>query len=327
MKRLNRSKGLSGIVRHAGLIAAWTASLYLAFPAQAWNGTGHRIVAAIAYQKLTPKVRARVDALLRSHPDYATLLTRGAPADAAGHRDPAALAREAFLAAAVWPDTIRGDNRFYDDTRPNAQPTPLLPGFSDMARHTNWHYLDVPFAPDGATPEPAPTPNALMELQRLLPEIHSLPKDSPKIAYDIPWIEHLVGDVHQPLHCTSRFLKVQPKGDAGGNGVIVAPNRTLHALWDDAAGSDTGDEYVTKYAAEAIAQNPARKISKDPKKWIDESFKLDKSDVYTFGLEVGSRDHPLALPAGYEENAKRVARQRIALAGYRLAAVLNERLK
>ena len=38
-------------------------------PAWAWNAAGHRIVAAIAYDQLTPATRARVDDLIRRHPD------------------------------------------------------------------------------------------------------------------------------------------------------------------------------------------------------------------------------------------------------------------
>lgn len=303
-------------MRLFGLLAAWLAILPSAF---GWNATGHRLIAAIAYDRLSPKARARVDELVRHHPDYELIFTRNAPAD------PAARAREAFLAAAVWPDTIKGDRLFWDDTRQDAHSTDLLPGFPDMKRHTNWHYYDTPYAPDGVKPGHQQPPHALSELPRLIREIGKAPEMT--ASYDLPWIEHIVGDLHQPLHCVSRFLLSQPKGDAGGNGVIVG-RRTLHALWDDAAGSDVSDAYVTKYAAEAVAAHPApQRPEKNPKKWIAEGFALSKSEVYTFGLETGSREHPLELPPGYVENMRRVAQAQIALAGYRLAAVLNDKLK
>jgi len=304
-------------MRFFGLIAAWLAILPSAF---GWNATGHRIIAAIAYDRLTPHARIRVDDLLKHHPDYATILTRNAPTD------PAARARAAFLAAAEWPDTIKGDARFWDDTRADAHPTDLIPGFPDMKRHTNWHYYDTPYAPDGAAPGHQDPPHALSELPRLIREISKAPDDL--AAYDLLWIEHIEGDLHQPLHCVSRFLKSQPKGDAGGNGVILGERRNLHSLWDGAAGNDISDAYIAKYAAEAVAAHPApRRIEKNPKKWIEEGFALSKSEVYTFGLETGSREHPLTLPASYTENAQRIAQAQIALAGYRLAAVLNDRLK
>jgi hypothetical protein len=286
-------------------------------PAGAWNATGHRIIAAIAYDRLTPAVRARVDDLIRRHPDYGTLLTQDAPTE------PRARARAAFEAAAVWPDLMRRDERFFDETRADVRPTRSLAGFPNMGRHTIWHYIDIPYAPDGAPVQNQNPPNALTEIQRLLAEI-GREQGSAIGPYDLPWIEHLAGDVHQPLHCVSRFLRSQPQGDAGGNRVIVAPNRTLHALWDDAAGQDVTDAYVNRYAAEVTAQYPLpERISTSPQEWVDEGFALAKQEVYTFGLETGSSDRPLALPAAYEENARRIARQRIAIAGYRLAAVLN----
>ena len=298
-----------------------------ALPALAWNGTGHRICAAITYDHLTLAARARVDELLRHHPDYATLLTRDSPPD------PQARALAAFLAASAWPDTIRGDKRFYDDTKPEEMPTPTLPGFPDMKRHTNWHYIDMPYSPEGVPAQVEPPPTALSELERILgKEIE---------PYDLPWLLHMEEDVHQPLHDVSRFLKSEPMGDQGGNLVFVAAEgvrpggrlfQTLHAVWDNLAGSDLSDAYVTRMAGEISAEymaafGPNPKTPKDPKKWIAEGFKLAKSQVYTFGLDTGTKEMPLKLPNKYEENARRVARRQIAEAGLRMAAVLNEKFR
>lgn len=293
-------------------------SLSLALPASAWDGTGHRVIAAIAYERLTPKARARVDDLIRHHPDYEAIFLQGAPADEAGR------AQAAFITAAVWPDTIKGDRRFWDDTHKDAEPTPLLPGFPDMKRHTNWHYYDTPYAPDGAHAEKQLPPSALSELPRLIRGI-----DEPQNAvYDLPWLVHVEGDVHQPLHCIGRTLKSTGKSDAGGNLVFVTPGRNLHSLWDSACGTDQSDAYVSQYAAEATAAHPApQHLEKNPKKWIQEGAKLAIAEVYTFGLETGSREHPVELTKTYVENARKIAQAQIALAGYRLAAVLNERFK
>lgn len=316
-------------MRYLGLLAASFSILFsAASPAFGWNATGHRLIAAIAYDRLTPKARARVDALIRQHPDYEKTFLR----DVAS-ADPKARARAAFIAAAVWPDQIKGDPRFYDETRSNASPTQLLPGFPDMARHTTWHYYDTPIAPDGTEAEKQKPPHALSELNRILPIIGTKadvpPTSASNPAYLLPWLEHIAGDVHQPLHCVSRFLKSMPKGDQGGNLVYVGPNgRNLHSLWDGAAGRDLSDDYAAKYIADATTAHPAaRHNEKRPEKWIEEGYKISLSDVYTFGLETGTREHPIPLPSGYEANAAKVAQQRIAIAGYRLAAVLNEKLK
>jgi hypothetical protein len=290
-------------------IAALAFSVFLVAPARAWNATGHRVIAAIAYDRLAPKARARVDDLLRRHPDFGTLLPR----------DP----RDAFLAASVWPDVIKSDNRFYDDTREDAKPTLLLPGFPTMARHTNWHYIDIPFSPDGTPLEQPKSPNALEQLQRILKEMLT--------SYDLPWLIHVEGDVHQPLHCVSRFTKSVPKGDAGGNQVFVTPGRNLHSVWDDAGGNDASNDYVNRFASEITAEFIQKhgehpRLSRDPKKWIDEGFQLAQHDVYTFGPETGSREHPLPLPADYLAHASQVARSQLALAGFRLASVLNQKI-
>jgi hypothetical protein len=142
------------------------------------------------------------------------------------------------------------------------------------------------------------------------------------------WIEHMVGDVHQPLHCISRILRSMPEGDAGGNRVFVTPVGNLHGLWDGAPGRDASDASVTRLAAEIAKEHPApSQIEINPKKWIKEGAELARVEVYTFGLETGTRDHPIPLPESYAENARRIARTQMAIAGYRLAAVLNDRLK
>jgi hypothetical protein len=301
------------------------AALLLAFPAAAWNYSGHQIIAEIAYERLTPQVRARVDQMIRDHPDYKDIFTKDAPP--AIKSDAAALARYAFVRAAPWPDLIRGDTRFYDEGRPDAQPTPLLPGFPDMMRHGPWHYFDMPFSGDGTPVIEQQPPHLMTELPRLLAEIATV--NSQQAAYDLPWIEHLVGDSHQPLHLTGRFLKSQPKGDAGGNFVFVEPGRTLHSLWDDAAAPrDLSDEDVIRYAREITAEYPAGPpLSLDPTHWAAESFELDKTAVYTFGLGPGTKEQPLILPPGYEERAKRIARERVAVAGYRLAGAIIKYLQ
>jgi hypothetical protein len=310
-------------MRPLGILAAWTATLYFALPSAAWNSTGHRIIAAIAYERLTPETRIKVDALIQAHPDYSRFI-RNAPAD------PAARARAAFMAASIWPDDIKGDPRFWDDTHDGAVPTPILPGFSDMKRHVNWHYYDTPYSPDHKrVPKPKP-PSALTELPRLIRELGSAPESIR--AYDLPWIEHILGDIHQPLHCISRFLKSEPRPDAGGNSVILVRYRNLHSLWDESAGNNPSDEYVARYAAGVAAETPppdrlGRNALTNVRAWIQEGAKIAKTEVYTFGDETGSQEHPLELAESYVENSHQVARARVALAGYRLAIVLNQRLK
>lgn len=313
------------------LLVTTLAALLFVPPAPAWNFVTHRVIAAIAYDQLKPSTRARVDALIRLHPDYVTLFTRNAPAD-----EPA-LARAAFIEAAVWADQIRSDPRFYEDSRADAALTPVLPGFPGMKRHTAWHFIDLPFSQDGTPLEPAAEPNLVTALETLAADI-TRPRISASLqAYDLVWLIHLFGDVHAPLHCTARFAADQPKGDQGGNLVFVSSGQppvtiTLHKYWDDAIGTDQSPDWIASTAQEIVASHPAQKTSSRPPRftpaiWAQESLTIAKTEIYSFGREGGSREHPLALAAGYDVNARRVAEDQVAKAAVRLSAFLNLRLK
>lgn len=315
----------------ARIAAAIAALSVLTVPALAWNAVGHRAVAALAYDNLSAKARARVDDLIRRHPDY-NKWTEGAPADAKRK------ARFAFTKAAVWPDTIKGDSRFYDEARRDAKATPTLAGFPDMKQHRNWHYFDIPFSTDG-TPFPTPNeeePSALSVLNRIIPLMGKGPVGKASMedpVYLLPWLLHLVGDEHQPLHCTTRYRKGQvdsrgrAMGDLGGNTVNVVGTYNLHAFWDDALGQVDSDKYMeglVKY----LAKQPKEKTPElTPKKWIEEGSKLAQEVVYSFGNEGGFKDSPLRLDSAYVAKARATARARAAIGARRLAAVLNRELK
>src|SRR6266571_5201617 len=70
--------------------------------------------------------------------------------------------------------------------------------------------VDTPFTPDGARTRPPEQPNALDEIKRF-ERIQQM--SAPMQSYVLPWLIHLVGDVHQPLHATARFTRDFPRGD------------------------------------------------------------------------------------------------------------------
>lgn len=54
-------------------------------------------------------------------------------------------------------------------------------------------------------------------------------------SYALRLLIHYLGDIHQPLHASSRVDKQYPKGDAGGNFFHVTPKddaKNLHSVWD-----------------------------------------------------------------------------------------------
>ena len=294
----------------------------------AWNGVGHKAVAGLAYDLLNAKARARVDDLIRSHPDFA-MLAEGGP------QDEEARVRHAFMKAAFWPDIIRGDQRFYDEAKRDAVATETKPGFPDMKRRLNWHYINVAFSTDGTETLPTPTPNVLTQVKWLLGLISGpkSPGDAEDPVYFLPWLEHLVGDIHQPLHCGTRYRKGQvnpdtgkPWSDLGGNTVNVVGSYNLHAYWDEALGITDTPAYV-EGVVKALAKRGTKSVDVlDPDMWVDEGFVIAKEVVYSFGNEGGSKQDPINFTDEYRVKAQQVALDRAALGARRMAALLNERL-
>src|SRR5437867_4848153 len=123
----------------------------------AWNGTGHKAIALIAYERLTAAARQRVDQVLAKHPDYPNWIAEVPAADRG---------RAEFLAAATWPDAIRSDPWFHDDNRRTTPPIPGLPPGA-QARHADWHFINMPFSPDDTPTIAAPPSNIVTKLQEL----------------------------------------------------------------------------------------------------------------------------------------------------------------
>jgi hypothetical protein len=304
-----------------GLATAATSAL-------AWDDFGHMVVAAIAYGQLkgSPAIRPKVDALIELNPDYPTWIA-GVPAAQRGE--------VAFLMASRWPDAIKRKSTYVNDGADNGE-TPVEPvaslniGYQDKARHKYWHYKDVGFSTDGTPVEPAKVPNVETQIVRFRATLAS-PKAGPGLkSYDLSWLVHLVGDVHQPLHATSRFTADLPHGDVGGNKVALCtplPCRAeLHAFWDDAIGTDEGTAPAIARAA-AIAPAPAAdaRITKGST-WIQESVDAAKADVYVAPIGAAGQG-PYAVDDAYRARARDVATQRIALAGARLASLIRTALK
>ena len=314
------------MLRRWGLAVAITVTL--AGPARAWDDFGHMQVAAAAYQRLAAKTRTRVDALLKLNPHYNDWVV------GAKKRDQP---RVAFLRAATWADAIKSDRAYKDDDQ-KASTAGQNIGYADRLRHKYWHFVDSPFSPDGTPVIDAPAPNALTQLTLFKQALCSATTTDDVKGYDLVWLLHLVGDVHQPLHTVSRFDKADPLGDRGGNLVQITGNQQppvcddprycpfgppaeLHAFYDDVTGSGYCAEEV-QAAADALPRPSARKAAiSDESVWVSEGVQLAQTAVYV--PPVGLGDGPFSLDAAYQKAALALGREQISLAGARLANLLN----
>jgi hypothetical protein len=303
-------------------IAAAAAALTLAFAgdARAWNAHGHMLIAAVAWRELKPAIRIRVGELLKLNPDYARW-TQGVP--------DAEKAHIAFLQAATWPDVIRSAAGYQTDSIDASGPNASRNiGYADHLVHPYWHYFNGALSADGTPPHPVGTPNASTQIEAFTRALRSISSDDVK-SYDLVWLEHLVGDVHQPLHAIDRTSRDAPNGDRGGGLVSLCSTPGcrlgLHGYWDGALGSNpTTAAAIADAEALPKAPDDQARIA-DDQRWLQESAIIAKNTVYA--APIGPGLGPYALTPAYEDVARQVARGRAALAGRRLAALLNRNLR
>ena len=279
------------------------------------------MVAAIAWRDLDAAHRARVAQLLKLNPDYAqwTVGVSG------GERD-----EVAFVSAATWPDAIKSDPDYvFDGAKPpvGASAGQNI-GYQDHLQHRYWHYIDVPLFADGTPTVPPVQPNAQTQIELFESSLGSATVSDDIKSYDLVWLEHLVGDVHQPLHATSRFSHQLPDGDRGGNSVALCtrPCRDeLHAFWDDVLGTDRSASIAISAAARIPEPPQAAAAVSDDTIWIQESLQVARD--YVYAPPIGPGAGPYTLDEHYRRAALRQATQRVALAGARLAHLINKNLK
>lgn len=300
--------------------------LSISLPAFCWNDFGHMTVAYLAYKKLTPHTRERVDQLLKLCPSYRDWLAQIGPGVSEAERN-----TQVFMLASTWPDTIKGDQRYKSDGsqhgfRPEGPSASQNIGYSDFQLHKYWHFVDQPFTYDHSRLPQDIQPNALTQMAAFRSVLASDSPDELK-SFDLVWVIHIVGDLHQPLHCVTRVSRKHPDGDSGGNDVKLSDagdSHNLHGLWDWILGKG-GPRDVIAYA-DKLPEPPARLAAKtDATVWTDEGFKLATKKVYVGPIKKS--DGPFVMTDSYVQKARALAEQRAELGGARLAALLNNELK
>ncbi len=263
-----------------------------------WGDTGHMTVAKIAFDSLSPAQQERVNELAGlielQDKEYN------------------------YVTSACWMDDIRD-----------------FPMFEPIK---DWHFITQRFIVNNAVAdEPPPPVNAASVIRFLIGRIKSPTEPDLRKAYYLAELTHLVGDIHQPLHTVTRYTPEEPRGDLGGNFFLLAetaqrPN--LHSYWDAAGGafgfrdlrrplSNSDQNKLQTFANSISSMFPRSGMTTeadnlDPMVWAQEGKALAIAQVYP-----GIVEHDVPSQT-YQTNAQKVARRRIALAGYRLAALLKQ---
>lgn len=307
------------------ILCVFFAVVIFANSAVAWDDTGHKLTAYIAWERMTPQARERAFKILMSAPEDSDLSVYYLQ----DSRSEAVKKLELFEIAATWADIVRDRNfkvRY------------------GKYHKGNWHYADtfwsggagqVKILSNPAGEEGGQAINKLVEFDKVLR--NPAASDEEK-AIALAWILHLGGDIHQPLHTSARITDLEPKGDQGGNLFQLTPNGTpreqavnLHWFWDSIVGrniarkNDACDsDYLPAIAKQMTKKYPFSKAQNNLKlgqfgEWQQENFKIATTEVFPASLQRN------VMPSNsYRKHAFEVSEERLALAGYRLGEMLNQ---
>ena len=277
--------------------------------AQAWGPNGHRIVAQIGENHLSPTARA-------------------AARDLAGSKSLALMA--------TWPDFIRS-NPDWDCVKPwhfltvNDDET-VKEGMDRVARLSKhcdkkvFQQLSMPNNVVSAIEYFSDIVRGDADKATAFAEL--LEKNGVKPPYDSDSIRltalilvvHFVGDVHQPLH-VGREL------DRGGNSITTewfGELTNLHTVWDSELIDKEGlsySEFATFLEDEFVDQE-ATNCGENPATWAKESVSYRKQ-VYDIGDARNPAANLSSLSYEYAAAQDALLKQRLYLGGRRLGHLLN----
>jgi hypothetical protein len=279
--------------------AAFAVILVLTAPTVlAWGPQGHRTTGAIADRLLTPGAHAAVLRLLEDDRDKFGELS----------------GRTTLESVSEWADELHGTE----------------------AARPSWHYDDLPICGSEEKARYCPDGQCNTEqLKRLIGVLGDTRAAAREHNEALKWVVHLVGDIHQPLHAADN-------SDHGGNlvpvaleGVRTRGRENLHRAWDNdlvqlalhAPNRQQPPRDIDALAGEAA--NLEREVGQGtPDSWARESNNLARNVAYHYpgfacnGVPAGI----VVLDAAYLDDAGVVVRERLLLAGARLANLLNRTL-
>ncbi len=291
--------------RRAGLLAtmrvAALLSLLLATRAWGWGSAGHKIVAAIAAENLTPAAQTHVANIL------------GVP-----------VARRA-IASAMESASVLPDTKFRDED-PSTEP---------------WHFIDICLQDARADiPKRCPKGNCVTDkIDEYSKRLKDGNYDRWGAAGDLAFLIHFVGDIHQPLHAANdadhggnsieveSYPRARNLHDAWDNGIVRDLENSMDSGRPEATAHKLEQTYASEKALDIWIPGDTDDIA-----W--ESNQIARSDIYAAlhipvepcesGAFFWRHQAPVRLSSEYMDQAATIAGHQLAKAGFRLASLLNE---
>ncbi|MBA4695766.1 MAG: S1/P1 nuclease [Legionella sp.] len=262
---------------------------FFSFESWAWWSVGHRVVANIAYQHLTTSAKNKVDTLVKEFKKVTPEIN-------------------SFEKMAVWPDTLYGKEK--------------------IGLTFNWHFVDSPYIVDGTRSQIIfRQDNIIWSLETIIDALKNNQASAYELSRLLAFLVHFLGDIHQPLHNISLVSAMHPKGDEGGNAYAVIFNQetvNLHRVWDNCFNEfnvDESRENIDRISQQITTTYPIEYFRKEinqmqPTAWSKEGYRNAIHFAYTT-----AEGEP--LDSAYVNQGRQLIKREIALAGYRLALLLN----
>jgi hypothetical protein len=295
-----------------------------------WGAEGHRAIGALAEELISSETRLKVRQLL----------------DESGEKD--------LANASTWADEVRENARLNHPRPRDAE------AFNrEFPNNASWHFIDLPLGTISmAEAEPfRPGKNDVIHaIERCIAVLETGTPGPGELSRTQAFrlLVHLVGDIHQPLHCGTGFYQLSDTkppvlitdpsaalglpNDRGGNDLFYGPKEELHALWDIGLVAEIADTFDFRSLEAVLRQDYFRPVSPAtpgdyhhwPEIWALESVKLAKAAYFGIRFNtvetMGERE-PLwisvTLPADYDEKNKTLAAQQLVRAAVRLAQLLD----
>ena len=189
-----------------------------------------------------------------------------------------------------------------------------------------WHYVDIPVdaAAYDAKRDGHDGNNVIDAISDGIKVLSDRKEEKKDRVVALKFLAHLVGDVHQPMHCVDR-------DDRGGNGRLVflldQPRAlNLHGVWDSGILLPRkGTMPILKYALQLDRKiTPAQErvwAAGTAEDWANESHAVAATVAYTGVPKDGP---PPKLDQKYVDKAGDVIDEQLEKAGIRLAMLLNQ---
>jgi S1/P1 Nuclease len=152
-------------------------------------------------------------------------------------------------------------------------------------------------------------------------------KSTPDRPEALKFLAHFVGNIHQPLHASSRSDPYTGKDDRGGNDVPVTffgQPTNLHALWDTGLILRTAYGWGAYVLRPETSWFPGRDLGDlqggKPADWAVESHRLAHETAYDIPVDA-------VVGTQYLAKASPMVDRQVAVAGLRLGKLLEDTLR